>query len=496
MKPRIACLDVPFLALQITLKEHEEWSDLPVVVVDDDKPQGIILQANKRARELKVLPGMRFAAGLSLARNLRAKVVPDAKVEQVVSELLDTLMQKLSPHVEPSSAERGVFWMRIEGLDRLFGSFDEWCQTVLQELRDFGMHVTICAGFTRFGTYAVARSIRPGARIFDSPAAEDRTMRRVPLALLDIDPNGRDKLARLGVKRVGGLLQLPSTSIRQRYGEGIEQLRKMANGEGEVPITPVPWHSEVSSDFDLEPAEDDVHRLLFRLKGELHRHMLQLAARHSDLAEIELLFDLEDGDGIEVSVRPASPTLDEQKVLELLRLKLESVVFTRGIVRTRMRSVPVRARRSQLPLFGKTDARTLDDANHALARLRAEFGDNSVVRIKPGDAHLPEGQFEFEPLDAMRAAQPVEAPMRLVRRIRERPRPLPRFEEEILPGWLVAGLDAGPVVQTWGPYELSGGWWGRGAHRAYHYVQTRRGDLYWVFFDHRRKQWFLHGSVE
>jgi protein ImuB len=320
----------------------------------------------------------------------------------------------------------------------------------------------------------------------------------VPLALLDLDPVGRDKLARLGVKRVGGLLQLPPASIRQRYGASIDALRKMASGEAELPVSPVPWHSEVYSDLDLSPPEEDVHRLLFQLKAELHRHMLQLAARHSDLAVLELQFDLEDGDGIEVSVRPASPTLDDQKVLELLRLKLETVVFSRGILRVRMRSEPIRAARAQLPLFGKTDARKLDDANHALARLRAEFGDDAVVRIRPGDAHLPEGRFVFEPLDAIRAAEPSRAdrPMRLVRRIRERPQPLPRFDEEILPGWLIAGLDAGPVTETWGPYELSGGWWGRGAHRAYHYVKTRRGDLYWVFYDHRRKQWFLHGAVE
>lgn len=493
---RLACVDVPYLALQIVLKDEPNWSEYPVAVVDDDKPRGVILEVNRRARKMKVLPGMRYAAGLSLARELRATVVPRARVDATVEELLDTLMQRFSPHVEPSGEEDGVFWMRVEGLDRLFGSYDAWCAALLEALREFGIHVAVCAGFTRFGTYAVARAMRPGKRVMSSPEEEDRVMRRVPLQLLEIDPKGRDKLARLGVTRVGELLQLPPTGIRQRYGERIDALRGMAAGEAELPVSPVPWDSDVHSDLDFEPAEDDVHRLVFRLKGELHRHMLELAARHSDLAELELLLDMEDGDGLEVSVRPSSPTLEDARVLELLRLKLETVTFTRGIVRARMRSVPTRSRRPQLALFGKTTARTLDDANHALARLRAEFGDDSVVRVRLGDAHLPEGRFEFEPLEEMRAASPSKATRRLIRRIRERPQPLPRFDEEILPGWLIAGLDAGPVVETWGPYELSGGWWRRGAHRAYHFVRTRRGDLYWVFFDYRRKQWFLHGDVE
>ena len=37
---------------------------------------------------------------------------------------------------------------------------------------------------------------------------------------------------------------------------------------------------------------------------------------------------------------------------------------------------------------------------------------------------------------------------------------------------------------------------GAGVARDYWYIETDRGDLFWVFFDHRRKQWFLHGVVE
>jgi hypothetical protein len=31
--------------------------------------------------------------------------------------------------------------------------------------------------------------------------------------------------------------------------------------------------------------------------------------------------------------------------------------------------------------------------------------------------------------------------------------------------------------------------------RDYWYVLTERGDLLWVFYDHVRKLWFLHGTV-
>jgi len=44
---------------------------------------------------------------------------------------------------------------------------------------------------------------------------------------------------------------------------------------------------------------------------------------------------------------------------------------------------------------------------------------------------------------------------------------------------------------------VSGGWWnGNGVHREYHFAETGRGDLLWVFYDRPRRRWFLQGRVE
>ena len=69
---RLACIDVPALALQLLVRRHPEWSDRPVAVVDEDKPQGKVLWVNERAYRSRVLPGTRYAAGLSFFRRLCA----------------------------------------------------------------------------------------------------------------------------------------------------------------------------------------------------------------------------------------------------------------------------------------------------------------------------------------------------------------------------------------------------------------------------------------
>ncbi len=183
------------------------------------------------------------------------------------------------------------------------------------------------------------------------------------------------------------------------------------------------------------------------------------------------------------------------------------------------RGVPAQV--EQLRLFRENPRRDLRAGARALARLRAEHGPGSVVVARLLDAHLPEASFVLEPLTELRLPDPARTVIggprapgevddddghpplpRLVRRIELDPVPLPhrpRYEPD---GWLVAGLACGPVRRSHGPYVLSGGWWGAapgahgGVHREYHYVETARGDLLWVFYDGRRRRWFLHGSVD
>jgi protein ImuB len=84
----------------------------------------------------------------------------------------------------------------------------------------------------------------------------------------------------------------------------------------------------------------------------------------------------------------------------------------------------------------------------------------------------------------------------LVRRILDRPRALSRQRRNDPEGWMIAGLEGGAVQDLRGPWTVSGGWWAREVRREYHYVRTEREGWLWVYFDRRRRRWFLQGSVE
>jgi protein ImuB len=63
-------------------------------------------------------------------------------------------------------------------------------------------------------------------------------------------------------------------------------------------------------------------------------------------------------------------------------------------------------------------------------------------------------------------------------------------------GWIPFDVAAGSVVKLHGPYVVSGGWWQKEQQREYHYAQTRRGDLLWIYFDRVERRWFLQGWLE
>ena len=111
----MACVDLPAFPLQLLLKRHPEWRDLAAAVVDEDRPQGVLLWVNERARAGRVLPGMRYAGALSLARDLRAGVISPAEVSAEV-EALTKRLRFFSPEVECAREEPGTFWLGADGL--------------------------------------------------------------------------------------------------------------------------------------------------------------------------------------------------------------------------------------------------------------------------------------------------------------------------------------------------------------------------------------------
>jgi protein ImuB len=480
---RLACINVAALPLQILLRIHPTWIHLPVAVVEDDRPQASVLYLNAQAHRAGIRSGQRYAAALALAGNLQAGTVSQPQIEDAVRSLTERL-RRHSPHVEPASGMPGVFWVDVRGLDRLYSSLRVWADAVRAELHSMGMKAAVAVGFSRFGVYALAMA-HPGTLVSEDAAQEQARVQKIPLDRLNLAPEVCDRLLMLGVITVGDFLHLPSEGIRTRFGPEIDEMYQLAMGNRWAPLRPVPAEKLHTRSIEFDEPESNAERLVFVIKRVLDGLVMTLARQASAAAGVSLEMKLQNRTVRTEYVRPAAATLDVPQLLQLIYLRLGTLQLSAGIVTLRVTIDACPAAVDQHRLFLEHN-RDVDAANQALARVRAECGDQAVVRARICNAHSPAAQFVWEPLAQapMGSAPRVVASRPLVRRIYAQPLRLPRSILET------------SVERKLGPYILSGGWWAGGVDRDYYFVQTHGGHIWWVYYDHQRACYFLQGQVE
>ncbi len=499
---RLACVDLPAFPLQLLLRRHPQWCELPAVVVAEDKPQAFILWVNERARQSKILPGQRYAHALGLSRDLRAGVVTERDIEQGVAAVA-ALLRDFTPEVEPAEDEPGTFWLDATGLGKLFSSVGVWARAIRSRLRQSDFTSSVVAGFTRFGTYAVARAGTRAVAVFRDRETERDAANDVVLDRLDLDPKLRDTLHKLGVFTIGAFLRLPAGGLLERFGQEAFRFHSLAAGDRWAPLQPQFAPEKIEQTIILDDPEADADRLLFLIKRALDPLLDQLAANKHALSAlvVDFLLYRHEPDHTREIIRPAEPTLDSRSLLRLVHLRLESTPPRAGVVEILLTAASVRATREQLSLFRSKPKRDLHAADEAFARIRAEFGNDAVVRARLRDGHLPEARYSWEPLECAAHPNPRAVEVRpLVRRIHQ-PVALPPVDRTCGhqvrdDGWLLQGLEHGAVNRFIGPYIVSGGWWNAEVHREYHFAEMRRGECLWIYYDRRRRRWFLQGKVE
>jgi len=493
---RTACVDLPAFALQVLLRRQPDWRAHPVAVVESVGPRGMIHAVNRRAQALGVRPGMRHAAALTLAAGLRAGPVAVAELHGAADEVVERLL-RFTPGVEPAVAEPGVFWLDARGLERLHASLARWAEQIRAEIERLSLRPTLVVGFSRYGSYAVARATR-GVLVLSTPAEELAAARGAALDRLGLPVPALEALRKLGIDTAGAFADLPAAGIARRFGPRAWELHRQATGGFELPLAPRRRIPPGQARARLDDPETRVSQLLAVIERLLRELLDELARRGRKLAGVHVGFRFDRlGEHVE-HLKPAAPTLDAAQVLGLVRLRLAALRrLPDSVIEIQLLADEAPDDPRQPPLEAGRPRRDLSAANRALACVRAELGDDAVTRARLREAHLPEAAFGWEPLVRLDASRPREAgPGRAVRRIYVRPQGLARRPRHEPDGWMPRGPEQGPVLRSCGPYVVAGGWWDEPVHREYHFAELRTGEIVWVYYDRREGRWFLHGRVE
>jgi len=504
---KVACVDLPALPLQLVLAEQKSWRKQAVAIVAEDKPQAAITWVNELARASGILPGMRYSQGLSLCASLQATTVSDQKIDAWKKRIVKTL-RRYSPRIDP--AETGVFFIDASGLKHLYPSLEFWARAIMAELKGMGLQAVITIGHERMTTYAISKASKT-LRVFDDVAKERTAAYAVALDRLQLETRTRDRLFKLGITTVGQLVMLPEDGLSERFGREVATLVATWKGHRQAPLTNetelLPTHALI----ELDEAEGDSERLLFLAKRLLDPLLAELAERGEAVKELRMRMLLDrqarakEGERLAENIAPSEPTLDSALLLDLVRLKLNALFssgvsggVSKAVKKLTIEVVGCKASPTQLSLFVAAKKRDLRAAERAFSRLRAEFGDDAVMMAKPRDGHLPQARFQLTPMQKITTPAPRLGAQSecLIRRFYPQGIDLPSRSRRDPEGWLIGGLALGAVTQISGPHIISGGWWRGEIQRDFYFVEVKRGDLLWVYYDHTQRKWRMQGRVE
>src|SRR5262249_35435931 len=301
-------------------------------------------------------------------------------------------------------------WLDASGMLSLYTSLAAWGHVVIERLQQNGWKARIVIGFSRFATAAVARTTQQAVVVFTTATDEAEAVHRVPLTSLSLSAQATYDLSRLGVQTAGDLLGLQHGALHERFGSELARLLRDIDAADWPPLQPWQQQIPLSVSVDLEAPESDQIRLLFLFRRLLLPMLQTLRTQHHAVTELNWQVVLDDHTQQHDQLRPAAPTLDIVQLIDLVRVRLATYTLSAGVIRVTLTVQSCPASDEQLRLFPIDSGRDLAAANRAVARVRAAFGEQSVVRARLRDGHLPEAQFTWESLSEIVHPHPGSAP--------------------------------------------------------------------------------------
>ena len=415
----------------------------------------------------------------------------------------------------------------ISGCAHLYGGEHELVADLGRRVARAGFAYRIAIAGTIGAAWAAAHHGQPAA--YENGGERDLLM-PLPLAALRIAPATVASLARVGLKRIGDIIDLPRAPLTARFGtELLRQLDRALGAEHE-PLTPrLPVAPYVAEQRFHEPIarEEDVLGTVEKLAARLG---VALERRGDGARRIELTLFRTDGALRRIAVGAARPLRDPHDIrtlfAERLNVLADEIDPGFGFDMARLSVVVAEAAPpEQIGIGGEEDASELV---RLADRLSARLGANRVRRPIALDSHIPELAAVTVAAQTAGSDHGWDAFRRHRTEVELAPRPL-RLLTRPEPIEALAEVPDGPplrfkwrralhdVIAAEGPERIEGAWWSEqnattpagNLARDYFRVEDKSGLRFWLFRaglyrDLTREDvalgapatpaWFLHGT--
>jgi protein ImuB len=223
----IACLLIPGFELRAALRARPGLALKPAALGPAAGEEPVLGPVTAAAEAAGVEPGMRLGEALSLCPELTLVEQDPATAEQEW-ELLLKRLEDSGFAVE--SAALGCVYFESRGVERLYGGLEPALKRALAAVGP-EWDARIGAAERRFAALAAANVARSGQVLIVSDRQTRDFLAPLPLTLLPVEPERREELEELGVRRLGQLAGLPGAAVAERLGPDGRRAWSLARGE-------------------------------------------------------------------------------------------------------------------------------------------------------------------------------------------------------------------------------------------------------------------------
>jgi protein ImuB len=404
---------------------------------------------------------------------------------------LAELGRAFTPRVEPLGSQ--TLALDLHGLARTWSRPEDLGRALVEAGRDRGLELHAALASTRIAAVLLARG-RPGLTVV-TPGGEAAALDSLDLAVLGSDLPLLPLLRRWGLRSLGDLARLPALGLAERFGPEGARLLRLARGEDEAPLVPLPLPERYELSLELDWPVDGLEPLSFLLARLLEPLCARLRGSSRRAAGLDLELRLVDGSVHRCGLRPAAPTAEPRTWRTLLLLDLEAHPPRDAIQAIAVRAHPTPARSVQFSLLDPAQPAP-ERLAETLAHLHEWTAAGRGGAALQLDTHRP-GAFAlgtFAPGPASRA--PFAPTSRLALRAFRPPLPARVLLRDNAPAEVAFAGARGAVVERAGPWRASGDWWDDAWSREEWDVALGCGGLYRIFLDRMRGEWFVEGELD
>lgn len=463
-----------------------------------------LVALNEPAFRLGLTRGQALAEARAIYPLLEAVEAEPAADARLLAEIADWA-DRYTPLVA-TDGEAGLM-LDVTGSVHLFGGEAAMVADLLARLEVQGFAASAAIADTPGAASAAARFTK---RPVVAPGGAAEMLKPLPMAALRLPLETVAMLERVGLKRIGQIIGAPRAPLAARFGAGLIQRLDQALGQEEEAISPRRAMPELMAERRFaEPISrvEDIAATTASLAGSLEE---RLAERGIGGRSFELALYRVDGIVSRTTIGTSRPLRTPRLIGELFAEKFDLLTdeLDAGFGFEMVRLAVLAAdddRPAQIDLAGDADGDA--DLSRLIDRIGVRLGLERIVRIAPGDSHVPERAAAALPAThgatalawpEMPEEEPIDRPLRLF----ARPEPVETIAE-IPEGpplrfrWRRALYE---VARAEGPERIAAEWWREdGLTRDYYRVEDSAGHRFWLFreglYDRETAapRWFLHG---